>query len=316
MGQWIPDEARVPNDDVMPGVVARFQADRGSVERRHAAPLPSKRHKKLGEFLKGWRSELETLPFEEMTRGDQLDWLILKHLLKRDIARLDREMAQAIEAERLLTPARMLVLLEEDRRDHADVDAAAAAATLNEANTQIADLRKGFEEQLEDSGDAEVEPAVANRAAKLADNIREMIEQWYEFYAGYDPIFTWWCEAPHKALGTTLTEYAEFLRKKLAGAEDEATIIGDPIGRDALIAELEHELVSCTPEELIEIGQRELDWCHAEMVEAAVDMGLGDDWRAALELVKDEHCPPGGQPALVRDLAVEAIGFIKDRDLV
>ena len=45
-------------------------------------------------------------------------------------------------------------------------------------------------------------------------------------------------------------------------------------------------------------------------------MGYGDDWKAAMEKVKQDHLAPGSQPGLVRDLALEAIQFVKDRDLV
>ena len=45
-------------------------------------------------------------------------------------------------------------------------------------------------------------------------------------------------------------------------------------------------------------------------------MGFGDDWRAALEQVKQAYVPPGEQPELIRRLAREAVAFITERDLV
>ncbi len=52
------------------------------------------------------------------------------------------------------------------------------------------------------------------------------------------------------------------------------------------------------------------------MLRAASDLGFGDDWRAALEHVKDLHVGPGEQPQLVHDLAWEAVEFLEQRDLV
>ena len=46
------------------------------------------------------------------------------------------------------------------------------------------------------------------------------------------------------------------------------------------------------------------------------EMGLGDDWRAALEKVKQDHVAPGQQTALVRDLALEAISYVESENLV
>ncbi len=52
------------------------------------------------------------------------------------------------------------------------------------------------------------------------------------------------------------------------------------------------------------------------MKKAAREMGLGDDWHAALERVKTMHVGPGEQPAMIRDLALEAIAYLDANDLV
>ncbi|MGP0069994.1 MAG: DUF885 family protein [Isosphaeraceae bacterium] len=93
-------------------------------------------------------------------------------------------------------------------------------------------------------------------------------------------------------------------------------IVGTPIGRDALLSELKSEMIAYTPEELIDLAQKELRWCEDEMKKASREMGLGDDWKAALERVKTLHVEPGKQPALIRDLAVEAIEYLDAHDMV
>ncbi len=52
------------------------------------------------------------------------------------------------------------------------------------------------------------------------------------------------------------------------------------------------------------------------MKKAARDLGYGDDWHAALEHVKTLYVEPGKQPEMIRDLALEAIKFVDDHDLV
>jgi dipeptidyl aminopeptidase/acylaminoacyl peptidase len=93
-------------------------------------------------------------------------------------------------------------------------------------------------------------------------------------------------------------------------------IVGSPIGREALLSELQYEMIAYTPEELIELARTELAWCEDQMKKAAKEMGKGDDWKAALEHVKTLHVEPGKQPALIRDLAVEAIEYMDAHDLV
>ena len=75
-------------------------------------------------------------------------------------------------------------------------------------------------------------------------------------------------------------------------------------------------MIPYTPEELVAIAEKELAWCEAEMSKAARDLGFGDDWKKALEQVKTRYVEPGKQPALIRDLALEAIDFLEKRDLV
>jgi len=52
------------------------------------------------------------------------------------------------------------------------------------------------------------------------------------------------------------------------------------------------------------------------MLRAAGEMGFGEDWKAALEHVKELHVEPGRQPDLIRDQALEAIAFLEERDLI
>jgi dipeptidyl aminopeptidase/acylaminoacyl peptidase/uncharacterized protein (DUF885 family) len=99
-------------------------------------------------------------------------------------------------------------------------------------------------------------------------------------------------------------------------ALDSSGIAGRPIGREALLAELKHELIPYTPEELINIAARENEWCQAELLKASREMGFGDDWQKAVEKVKTMHVAPGDQPYLIRDLAWEAINYLREHNLV
>lgn len=52
------------------------------------------------------------------------------------------------------------------------------------------------------------------------------------------------------------------------------------------------------------------------MVQASREMGLGDDWKKALEHVKNQHVEPGKQAELVKELAFEAMDFLEKNNLV
>jgi Bacterial protein of unknown function (DUF885) len=97
---------------------------------------------------------------------------------------------------------------------------------------------------------------------------------------------------------------------------DSSDIVGDPIGRDALMIELASEMIPYTPEELIAIAYKELDWCESEMKKASRELGFGDDWHKALEFVKNKYVEPGKQTEVIKELALEAIEYLEKNDLV
>lgn len=97
---------------------------------------------------------------------------------------------------------------------------------------------------------------------------------------------------------------------------DDNSIPGTPIGPAALQLDIESEMIPYTPEELIAIGQAEYAWCVEEMKKAAREMGLGEDWRAAIERTKQKHAAPGGQPDTIRDIIRRSMGFLKEKELI
>ena len=51
------------------------------------------------------------------------------------------------------------------------------------------------------------------------------------------------------------------------------------------------------------------------MKKASREMGFGDDWKKAVEKVKDTAVPPGGQPRMIMDLLDEAVAYLRAKDL-
>jgi hypothetical protein len=97
---------------------------------------------------------------------------------------------------------------------------------------------------------------------------------------------------------------------------DNTAVPGAARGREGLIRDLQDELIPYTPEQLIVLAEKEFAWCENEMRKASREMGFGDDWKKALEKTKTMHPPPGGQPAMIRDLLVEAVDYVRSRNLV
>jgi uncharacterized protein (DUF885 family) len=296
------------------GVIEKYGADYGSLNRFYTAQTSPNRAAKFKQFYADWLAVLSKQNFDALNDDEQVDYLLFKNYLEHERRESDRQSKQLEEMSALVPFAKTISDLEDSRRRLETIDPAKIAALLNELNKQIAATQKGI-----DAGTI-VTPkrTVANRAARTVNSLRATLKNWYAFYNGYDPMFTWWNAEPYKAVDASLQSYQTFFLDKLVGIkpDDKTTIIGDPIGREALLNELEYEMIPYTPEELIEIANKEFAWCEAEMKKASREMGYGDDWKRALEAVKNKYVEPGKQAELIRNQAYEAIEYVEKNNLV
>ncbi|MFO7261993.1 MAG: DUF885 family protein [bacterium] len=320
-------------------VVERYAADRAVLLRRYDAPYSPERQRRMREFYQAWQARLRELDFDRLGVEGRIDYILLEHELRYQLALLDREERVFAETESLLPFARTILSLHDARRRHETIDPRAAADTLagllraiDGAREAAAAVQRGTTSGTRTvaSSDGAAKAAdeerlrgyrsrvVAYRAAVIVDSLRQVLRRWNGFHAGYDPLFTWWTADPYRRVDSALVAYGRYIRRELAGIREGEPdpIIGDPIGAAGMAADLAHEMIAYSPQELIAIAERELAWCEAEMRKAAREMGFGDDWKAALEKVKTLHVAPGQQPAMVRDLAYEAVAFVEERDLV
>lgn len=331
--------------------IERYSTDRAAMRRRGYAEISPTRAAQRERFLSEWRRLLGEVEFDSLSQEGRIDYILMRNHLDYELRQIGIDRVSQAEIAPLLPFAEVILRLDERRLAKERVDAAAAAAALTDLVGQIDGTRRAVEAGLREprasadenqagegqaaEPEADEPPAenpadpavpdrivakktVANRAAGTVDDLRRTLREWHGFYNGYDPTFTWWLEEPWKAADKALNDYASFLRQRVVGITpgDETAIVGDPIGREALLSDLAMEMIPYSPEELIEIANQEFAWCEAEMLKASRDLGFGDDWHAALEHVKTLHVEPGGQPELIRELAVEAIDFLEARDLV
>ena len=403
-------------------------------------PLSPGRIARLERFDLDWQAALRALDRSALTPAARADLDRLEKTVQSNLAQLAADTTALSEIAPLVPFAPAIVDLVEARIRLDDVEAEKAAGTLTAVTKAVADVRARIEAGLATSGappDAlRVPRPVALRGPAAVEQLRAALAEWFAFYNGYDPIFTWWDGLPYKQVEAALQAYSAFLKEKAAGAaewpaaapaagraaaiepvpaprfasvpdlkelialpQDEMTdivqrfrgpvrsvrgtaagpaapprdrafyqawlkalgtldfdrlsrnaqvdylylkkicelqiaragvtlsenpprkadasgITGKARGRQGLVFDLEDELVPYTPEELIAIADREFAWCEAEMKRASRELGLGDDWKAALEKMKGIHPPPGGQPAVIRDLMFEAVAYLRAHDLL
>ena len=124
---------------------------------------------------------------------------------------------------------------------------------------------------------------------------------------------------PMESLSKSMSGYSDFLKKHFVNTvvkDDGSGIIGKPVGKIAIEKELLFNMVPYTAEELLAEGEKQYAWCEREMLKASQEMGFGNDWKAALEKVKNTYVPAGEWPQMVGEMAEEAIAFLEERDLM
>lgn len=297
--------------------VALFMSDRGALLRRWTVSYSGARSARLRTFYEEWRTRLRRIDFDRLSQEGRIDHILLDTRLRSELDQLRRDDHLAAEMRPLVPFGPQVTALEERRRSFDPPDGQQVARALTDLAKQVDSLTRAVRARS-GAGIPRAERIVGLRAVAYVGDLQTALRNWHRFYSGYDPQFSWWTADPYRRANDAMTRYTRAIREVVVGQRDgeEEPIIGDPIGADGVKADLEFELVPYTPEELIALAEKEFAWIEAEQRKAAREMGFGDDWRAALEKVKQAFVPPGKQPEMVRDLARYSVKFITDRNLV
>jgi hypothetical protein len=298
----------------LPALVDRYRMDLRATELFYPITYSALRFEVMEEFHQTWLKGIESIDFAKLDVEGRIDWLLLRNTLQRALADLQLDRRRWKEMEALVSFAPALWKLEEKRQRVDPIDGKETAGILVNVVKQIKEL----DTWLKKPDISKPQQTVALRAHRLTLEINTSLKRWFAFYQGYDPTLEWWLKDPVDKLSKSLVDYAAVLSERGAGLkkDDKDTIVGDPVGREAILSDLKFEMIAYQPEELIAIADREFAWCEAEMKKASRELGHGEDWKAALEHVKNLHREPGGQPKMIVDMAIEAIDYVTSRDLV
>jgi uncharacterized protein (DUF885 family) len=414
----------------------RSRSGRGGATVAPPEPLSPNRIARLERFDLDWQAALAGLDRAALSLAGRAELETLEAAVRTNLHQLDADAVTLARLSPFVPFAPAIVRLVESRIRIEDIDPEKAAGTLTAMTNEIARVRAGLEKGRAGGASAASVPVAKDLAARVpaaVDQLRSSLNEWFTFYNGYDPLFTWWNGLPYKKADAALQAYAAFLREKIVPADgaaseapaaavaippatppkypsvpdlkeiialpqDEMTDIvqrfrgpargwrgdtsqagarrdrafyeawlralrtldfdklsrnaqvdylyikkmseqqiaragvtlpdnplrktdasgipGKARGRQGLIFDLQDELIPYTPEELIAIAETEFGWCEEEMKKASRQLGLGDDWKAALEKMKGIHPPPGGQVRVIRDLMFEAVDYLRTRDML
>lgn len=293
----------------------QMRADYGSLSRFYFIENSPERRERFKAFFKDQLTRLDKIPFNNISTGGQVDYLLVKRFLDDNIFELGVEEKEYNTIKQWIDFGQPLYEIEKQRRRGLHMEGEKVAAQLNDIKKNIEATSKNLKSQ-----NPTFPRNLTARAEGVIRGYKRALRSVYEFYEGYDPQFTWWVKKPYAALNASLDEYSKLIKgqvdKATLPADDGSGIIGNPIGREELIRQLQYEMIPYSPEELVEIANKEFAWCDAELLKASREMGFGDDWKKAQEKVKMSFVPEGYQPEAMLKLYNESVEFLKKNDML
>lgn len=268
---------------------------------------------KKAAYFKKWKQKLSNLSFDQLSQEAKVDYILLHNAVKKDEYSLKKQQHLWKNLQPALPFADQVLRLTKMRRWGQTPDGQKAAATYDSIGREIKKVQ-GSLNHIDLNGVHNL--PFAMRAVK---SLRKNLQQVYKFYNGYNPSFTWWIATSYKTTDSLFDRYIDNLHAKIAqnvAGSDNSGIPGVPIGKEQLLKEIHFKMIPYKPKELIDIANREYAWCLKQMKKASSEMGYGDDWKAALEAVKEDHVPVGKQPEEVVSLLKEAMDFIGSHHLI
>jgi hypothetical protein len=251
--QAVPSDLRpllVPPQSEMRLVVQRYTADRATLGGNYAGagrgggrggrgtggmafapgqaeavPVSTARVARLKRFDLSWTAALDALDTSKFSDAARTDLAALRSTIKTNQAQLDADARTLALIESTVPFAPALVDLIEARIRLQDVDSQAAAGVLTSVTRDIAARQAALEAGLSGAGTGAVRVGrdQAAAGARAVEILRGNLSGWFNFYNGYDPLFTWWMGMPYQQVDATLEKYAAFLRDRVAPASPEGT---------------------------------------------------------------------------------------------
>ncbi len=295
-------------------IMTQYYADYGSLSRYYFIESSPARRNRMIQFIDSYQERMKQLPFDKLNAGGRVDYILFARDLANEKYDLEKEQKESDAVKNYFPFAEKIYAIEKIRQRGTQQDAQKMAGDLDAITKEIIQATKTAEKETT------LNSAQYARAASTVKGLRSAMKSVYEFYNGYDPLFTWWIPEPYKKLDTALATYGKVFAEKKRNAsplkDDGSGIRGNPVGREELIRQLQYELIPYSPEELIDIANKEFAWCDQELLKASREMGFGDNWKQAQEKVKNSYVPAGKQPEAILKLYNESIDFLKKNDLI
>jgi Bacterial protein of unknown function (DUF885) len=170
-------------------------------------PVSPARIARLKRYDLNWQAALGRLDTSRLTPAAKADLGGLTGTITDNLAQLDADARTMAQIVTVVPFAPTIVRLVEARLRVEDMNAQRAAADLTGVTKEIARLK---------AAPPRVNAEQARLGATAVDQLRNVTAEWFAFYNGYDPSFTWWMAGTYAKADEALRDYAAVLRDKVA----------------------------------------------------------------------------------------------------
>ncbi len=259
-----------------------------------------------------YEKKMKQFDYKKLNTNGQVDYILLNRKIKKNIEDLKSNQSAYNRVKNYLPFADSILEFEKKRRRGGAVDAKEVATTFEKASAQVDQEIKKLE------GVKSIPSADVEYLENIIASLKLRLESSFDFYNGYEPMFTWWVPKSHDRLQEKLKEYKELIAAKtdLKPFDDGSNIAGKRVGKEVLNKMLKDEMISYNADELLKIADKEWQWCVSELLKASKEMGYGEDLKKAQEKVKNSYVPEGKQPELINELYDKAMNFINEKQLI
>jgi len=194
-----------PTFDQIAIVRQRYTADRQTLTQFYDVATSPTRHNRLRKFDSDWLAALASLDPQSLTPEARDKARDLRELVHTNLRNLAAEEKRDARIAPLLPMAPAVAELCEAWRRLDRVDGERAAGLLDKAAKGIDAARAALPGMASGSD--------ISAANEIVRGLRANMRAWFNFYDGYDPLFSWWVPGPYKKFDFAMEAYAASLRK-------------------------------------------------------------------------------------------------------
>jgi hypothetical protein len=258
------------NGNYLEGMRAGMRPGPGAPPATPREPLSANRIGRLRRFDLDWQAALTKIDPKVLTPAAQADLTALNTAITDNLAQLDADTASLNRVYPLVPFSSDIIKLIEARIQVREIDPQATAAALTVLTRDIQRMKARLDGGLAAAPSADaIRPGkeLALQGAVAVEQLRAGLNEWFTFFNGYDPLFTWWVGLPFKHVDEALLDYATLLKEKVATASvgtpnlpkvAPMAIPPAPAPAFASVPNLQ-ELMALPQDEMIDIVQRFLN---------------------------------------------------------